>query len=129
MSTSQPPTPIEIALRKRSNVLSIRFDDGQLFDLEAEFLRVHAPSADVQGHNPSQAVLQTGKENVALSAVEPVGNYAVRLEFDDGHGSGVYTWAYLYKLGRDHTLLWQRYLDALKDAGYQRHPTRATPHD
>jgi DUF971 family protein len=88
-------TPTEIKLRKRSRLLVVAFDDGASFDYSFEYLRVYSPSADVKGHGPGQETLQTGKENVAITAVEPIGHYAVRLIFDDGHDTGLYTWAYL----------------------------------
>jgi DUF971 family protein len=114
------PTPVEIRLRKQSRQLTVVYDDEQQFDLSFEYLRVHSPSAQVQGHGPGQEILQTGKEDVCITAVEPVGHYAVRLIFDDGHDSGLYTWKHLYELGRDHDVRWQAYLDRLKAAGYAR---------
>jgi DUF971 family protein len=105
------PTPIEIKLRRQSRLLEVSFDDGARFDLPYEFLRVHSPSAEVKGHGPGQETLVTGKQEVGLRAIEPVGQYAVRLIFDDGHDSGLYSWKYLYELGRDRDALWQRYLD------------------
>ena len=113
-------TPTEIRLRKNSKVLVVAFDDGSEFQFSHEYLRVHSPSAEVKGHGPGQEVLQTGKENVAITAVEPVGHYAVRLVFDDGHDSGLYSWTYLHELGSDMEANWQRYLDRLKAAGYAR---------
>jgi DUF971 family protein len=95
------PIPLQITLRARSRVLSVAFDDGRNFDLPFEYLRVHSPSAEVQGHGPGQAVLVTGKQNVGIRRVEPVGQYAVKLVFDDGHDSGLYTWKYLHELGRE----------------------------
>ena len=91
-------------------------------DLPFEYLRVHSPSADVKGHGPGQEVLQTGKERVQVTAVEPVGHYAVRLRFDDGHDTGLYTWKYLHELGREREPRWQAYLDRLAAAGYAREP-------
>lgn len=114
------PTPVEIRLRKQSRQLTIVYNDDEHFDLSFEYLRVHSPSAQVQGHGPGQEVLQTGKEEVRITAVEPVGHYAVRLVFDDGHDSGLYTWKHLYELGRDHDERWQAYLDRLAAAGYAR---------
>jgi DUF971 family protein len=105
------PTPIEIKLRRQSRLLAVSFDDGARFDLPYEFLRVHSPSAEVKGHGPGQETLVTGKQEVGLRAIEPVGQYAVRLIFDDGHDSGLYSWKYLYELGRDRDALWQRYLE------------------
>lgn len=114
------PTPTEIRLRKNSRVLVVSFDDGAEFEFTFEYLRVHSPSAEVKGHGPGQETLQTGKENVAITAIEPVGHYAVRLVFDDGHNTGLYTWAYLSELGRDMTDNWRSYLDRLEAAGYAR---------
>ena len=113
-------TPTNIRLRKKSALLSVEFEDGNEFDLPFEYLRVFSPSAEVKGHGPGQEVLQTGKEDVAITAVDPVGHYAVRLVFDDGHDSGLYTWDYLYSLGRDQSANWQGYLDRLAAAGYAR---------
>lgn len=103
-------------------MLVVGFADGSCFNLPCEFLRVHSPSAEVKGHGPGQETLQTGKENVQISAIEPVGHYAVRLVFDDGHDTGLYTWQYLRELGRDQEALWQAYLDRLQAAGYARQP-------
>ena len=113
-------TPVEIKLRKTSRLLVVQFDDGKSFDLPFEYLRVHSPSADVKGHGPGQEVLQTGKENVSVTLVEPIGHYAVRLVFDDSHDTGLYTWKYLYELGEQQAENWQSYLDRLKTAGYAR---------
>jgi DUF971 family protein len=111
------PRPTLIKLRTLSRLLDITFDDGARFELPFEYLRVYSPSAEVKGHGPGQETLQIGKQNVAVSKIEPVGHYAVRLIFDDGHDSGLYAWQYLYELGRDHLQLWQRYLDRLRDLG------------
>ena len=113
-------TPTEIRLRKSSKVLVVGFDDGSEFSFSFEYLRVHSPSAEVKGHGPGQEVLQTGKEDVAITAVEPVGHYAVRLVFDDGHDSGLYSWTYLHELGSNMAANWRRYLDRLTAAGYAR---------
>jgi len=102
--------PAEIKLRTTSRVLEVSFGDGSRFELPFEYLRVHSPSAEVQGHGPGQEVLVLGKENVGIRAVEPVGQYAVKLVFDDGHDTGLYTWKYLYELGRDHKAKWAQYL-------------------
>lgn len=117
--------PTDILLHQRSRVLEIAFDDGARFNLSCEYLRTHSPSAEVRGHGPGQGVLQTGKEAVSITAIEPVGNYAVKLVFDDGHDSGLYTWDYLYKLGHQFDHNWQTYLDALAEAGYERKPPAA----
>jgi DUF971 family protein len=111
------PVPTEIKLKSRSRVLSVAFDDGKAFDLPFEYLRVHSPSAEVKGHGPGQEVLVLGKENVAVSAVEQVGQYAVKLVFDDGHDTGLFTWKYLYELGRERETNWARYLERKRRAG------------
>jgi DUF971 family protein len=98
-------------LRQRSRVLAVKFDDGRSFDLPFEYLRVHSPSAEVQGHGPGQSVLVIGKEAVGIRAVEPVGHYAVRLVFDDGHDTGLYTWKYLRELGEQKDAKWAAYLE------------------
>ncbi len=102
--------PVEIKLRKASRLLEVSFADGCVFQLPFEYLRVHSPSAEVKGHGPGQEVLVLGKENIGIRAVEPVGQYAVKLVFDDGHDTGLYTWKYLYELGRDREANWARYL-------------------
>jgi len=107
--------PASITLRTRSRVLAVTFSDGTQFELPFEYLRVYSPSAEVRGHGPGQETLQIGKHNVNITKVEPVGNYAVRLIFDDGHDTGLYTWSYLYELGREREKKWQRYLDRLKE--------------
>lgn len=116
------PAPVEIRLRVRSRLLEISFVDGAHFQLPAEYLRVHSPSAEVQGHGVEVGVLVSGKEHVGISAVEPVGHYAVRLVFDDGHDTGLYTWKYLAELGADHEQKWARYLERLERIGYARKP-------
>ena len=115
-------TPTEIRLQKKSRQVVIAFDDGNRFELSFEYLRVNSPSAEVKGHGPGQEVLQTGKENVQVTAIEPIGHYAVRLVFDDGHNTGLYAWKYLYELGTAKDSNWQAYLDRLKAAGYARQP-------
>lgn len=119
------PYPLQIVVHKQSHELEIGFSDGRAGRLSFEFLRVLSPSAEVRGHGAGQEVLQTGKRNVKLLAVEPVGSYAVRLVFSDGHDSGLYTWDYLYGLLRDHDALWADYLARLEAAGADR--DRATP--
>jgi DUF971 family protein len=104
------PTPTEIKLRTRSRLLEVSFDDGSRYELPFEYLRVHSPSAEVKGHGPGQEVLVLGKESVGITAVEPVGQYAVRLVFDDGHNTGLYSWQYLHELGRDREAKWAAYL-------------------
>ncbi len=112
--------PLLIRLHRQSRVLEIEYDDGVRFELPCEYLRVFSPSAEVKGHAPGQEVLQTGKESVNIDEIEPVGNYAVKLNFDDGHNTGLYTWEYLYDLGADQEGNWRDYLTALKQAGYER---------
>ncbi|MBI1174116.1 MAG: DUF971 domain-containing protein [Sideroxydans sp.] len=114
--------PTEITLHQKSNTLEVAFDDGTRFQLPAEFLRVLSPSAEVRGHGPGQEVLQVGKKNVALTELEAVGSYALKLTFDDGHDSGLYTWDYLYELGQNQEQLWQGYLHELEEAGASRDP-------
>src|SRR6202012_4187111 len=113
------PTPTEIKLRSRSRLLEVSFDDGSRFALPFEYLRVSSPSAEVKGHGPGQEVLVLGKENVGIRAVEPVGQYAVKLVFDDGHDTGLYSWSYLYELGRDREKKWARYLERKRQAAGQ----------
>jgi DUF971 family protein len=103
------PLATELRLRTTSRVLQVTFADSQVYELSFEYLRVHSPSAEVQGHGPGQEVLVTGKSGVGIRAVEPVGQYAVKLVFDDGHDTGLFTWKYLYELGRDHADNWARY--------------------
>jgi len=118
--SADTPTPVRLVLHQRSRVLEIAFDDGSEFRLPFEFLRVYSPSAEVRGHGPGQEVLQVGKRAVEITELEAVGNYAVRPVFNDGHGSGLYSWDYLYELGRDHDKLWQQYLARLSVAGATR---------
>ena len=105
------PIPTEIRLRRSSRLLEVSFSDGAHYALPFEYLRVHSPSAEVKGHGPGQEVLVLGKEAVGIRAVEPVGQYAVKLVFDDGHDTGLYTWKYLAELGREHAAKWARYLE------------------
>jgi DUF971 family protein len=115
-------TPTELKLRRKSRVLEVAWPDGRRDALAFEYLRVHSPSAEVQGHGPGQDVLQIAKENVRVLAVEPVGHYAVKLVFDDGHDTGLYTWAYLRELATTHEARWARYLQRLDGIGYVRRP-------
>ncbi|MBL4851785.1 MAG: DUF971 domain-containing protein [Gammaproteobacteria bacterium] len=115
------PVPTDIKLHQQSRVLEIHFDE-EVFELSCEYLRVYSPSAEVRGHGPGQEVLQVAKEHVNIKAIEPVGNYAIKLVFDDGHDSGLYTWELLHHLGSRQDELWQDYLDRLKKLGYQRKP-------
>ncbi len=112
--------PTDIVLHQKTRVLEIAFDDGSKFELPAEYLRVYSPSAEVQGHGPGQEILQVGKEDVAITSIEPVGNYAIKIVFDDGHDSGLYSWDTLYDLGAHYAEKWERYLQRLKEAGYER---------
>ena len=116
------PLPTEIKLHQASRVLELVFADGHSFRLPYEFLRVYSPSAEVRGHGPGQETLQTGKRDVTISDVEPVGHYALRPTFSDGHESGIYSWDYLYDLGTRQAELWQRYLERLAKAGASREP-------
>lgn len=111
------PHPTSLTLRTRSHVLAVAFSDGATFELPFEYLRVYSPSAEVRGHGPGQETLQIGKHDVAITKIEPVGHYAVRLVFDDGHDTGLYTWGYLHELGREREQKWQKYLDRLKELG------------
>ena len=113
-------TPTEIQLHQKSRILEIAFDDGERFELSCEYLRVYSPSAEVMGHGPGQEVLQLGKEDVNITAIEPVGNYAIKLVFDDNHDSGLYSWEHLYSLGKNQEQKWKDYLDRLEAAGYKR---------
>jgi DUF971 family protein len=124
MAGLQPgtPRPVEIKLHQKSRVLEISFDDGKNFSLSCEYLRVYSPSAEVRGHGPGQEIVQEGKKDVEIAAIEPVGNYAVKLVFSDGHDTGLYSWDYLYSLGEDQPRLWQRYLEKLALAGVNREP-------
>lgn len=112
--------PVNINLHQKSRVLEIEFDDGKKFEYTCEFLRVHSPSAEVQGHGPGEEKLQVGKEDVNITAIEPVGHYAIKLVFDDNHDSGLYSWQYLYDLGINYEAKWQNYLDRLKAEGIER---------
>jgi DUF971 family protein len=111
------PIPAEIKLRQRSRILEVSFEDGSRFELPFEYLRVHSPSAEVKGHGPGQETLVVGKENVGILTVDPVGQYAVRLVFDDGHDTGLYTWKYLHELGREQARNWAQYLARRAAAG------------
>ena len=112
--------PLKITLRQASCLIAVEFDDGASFELPFEYLRAFSPSAEVRGHGHGQAILQTGKENVRVTAIEPIGLYAVQLVFDDGHDSGLYTWKHLYDLGANQAENWKDYLDRLKAAGHAR---------
>jgi DUF971 family protein len=118
--TARAPVPTGITLHSASRVLEIEYEDGVNFRLPFEFLRVYSPSAEVRGHNPEQATLQVGKRDVAITALQPVGHYAVQPLFSDGHSSGIYSWEYLHELGTNQTRLWNEYLTKLKAAGGSR---------
>ena len=114
------PKPIDIILHRASHALEVAFDDGQRFTLPCEYLRVESPSAEVQGHGPGQKVLVAGKRDVNIVGVEPIGNYAVLLRFDDGHDSGLYSWSYLHELGVEQEARWSAYLAGLASRGLSR---------
>ena len=116
------PTPTEIRLKRADKRLEVDFVDGYHFAFPAELLRVESPSAEVQGHGPGERRTVAGARNVAILAVEPVGNYAIRLIFDDRHDTGIYSWEYLHRLGREQPQRWQAYLDALAAEGLSRDP-------
>lgn len=120
-SKQSTPTPIPTAItvRKQSRVLELSFDDGAAFSLPFELLRVYSPSAEVRGHGAGQEILQTGKREVELTALEPVGNYAVQPHFSDSHNTGIYSWDYLYWLGSNQAKLWSDYLQRLQAAGFE----------
>lgn len=114
------PVPVAMTVHQKTRVLEVRFDDGACFRIPFELMRVYSPSAQVQGHGPGQEVLQTGKRAVTLHALQPVGNYAVQPTFSDGHDSGIFTWAYLYRLGAEQDARWQDYERRLAQAGRSR---------
>ncbi len=117
--------PLEIKLHQSSNLLEIKFNNLTECMLSSEFLRVHSPSAEVRGHGPGQETLQVQKENVAIENIEPIGQYAIKLIFSDGHNTGIYTWDYLYELAATYDALWEEYLRKLSVAGIQRTKTHA----
>lgn len=119
------PAPQALTVHSQSRVLEVTFSDGAHFRLPFELMRVYSPSAEVQGHGPGQEVLQTGKRDVVLEALEPVGNYAVQPRFSDGHDTGIFSWDYLYFLGAEQERLWREYLDRLQAAGLDRDATMA----
>jgi DUF971 family protein len=118
--TRETPLPKFITAREKSRVLEVGFSDGEVFQIPFELMRVYSPSAEVQGHGPGQEVLQTGKRNVGLLGLEPIGNYAVQPSFSDGHDTGIFSWDYLYFLGSQQDELWRKYEARLKDAGASR---------
>lgn len=116
------PIPTEISLHQKSRVLELTFDDGEHFELSCEYLRVYSPSAEVRGHAPSEETLQVGKADVNIEKIEQVGTYAIILHFDDNHNTGIYSWEWLYHLGKNQDKLWQEYLEKLEKAGQKRTP-------
>jgi DUF971 family protein len=114
------PAPTEIKLHQKSRVMEIAFDDGRVFRLPYEYLRVYSPSAEVRGHGPGQEVLQVGKQDVEIRSVEPVGSYAIQPTFSDGHATGIYSWDYLYELGLEQDERWMAYLKQMEAAGARR---------
>lgn len=118
--SQRPPNPTNITYHQASRLLSLEFDDGQKFDLSCEFLRVFTPSAEARGHGPGQEVLQTGKRDVTIERIEPVGHYAICPVFSDGHDTGIYSWDMLYEFGRHHDELWAAYLEKIEAAGASR---------
>ena len=114
--------PLELRLKRAEKLLEVAFDDGSRFSLPAEYLRVESPSAEVQGHGPGQKTLVHGRAHVGIMELEPIGNYAVRIKFDDLHDTGIYSWNYLYQLGVEHEKRWREYLDALSAHGLSREP-------
>jgi DUF971 family protein len=124
MASDARPWPTELRLSKDRKALAVSFDNGDRFSLDAEYLRVHSPSAEVQGHSPDERKTVPGKRNVAILEVQPVGNYAVRLVFDDLHSTGIFSWDYLSELGRNRERKWQDYLDELAGKGLSRDPPK-----
>lgn len=120
--TKGAPHPTEIKLHTKSRLLDISFSDGKFFQFSCEFLRVHSPSAEVSGHGPGQEVLQTGKKMVNIIKIEPIGHYAIQLNFTDGHNTGLYSWDLLYNYGLNQDKMWQRYLQRMEEAGASREP-------
>ena len=118
------PWPVELRLKRAEKRLEIRFDDGQAFSLPAEYLRVESPSAEVQGHGPGEKTIVAGRAHVGIMDLEPVGNYAVRIKFDDLHDTGIFSWEYLYQLGVEQDKRWADYLAALTAKGLSREPRR-----
>lgn len=125
--TPPAPQPTGLTVRKQSRVLEVEFDDGAAFSLPFELLRVWSPSAEVRGHGPGQETLQTGQRNVEINAVEPVGNYAIKPVFSDGHDTGIFSWEYLHHLGSNKEALWEDYLRRLEAAGFTRDSGRDAP--
>jgi len=120
------PQPTDLTVHQKSRILEIAYDDGSTFTIPFELMRVYSPSAEVKGHGPGQETLQVGKREVGISGVEPVGNYAVKPIFTDGHASGIFTWDYLYKLGSEQKALWDDYMGRLHAAGFEGDSGRET---
>ncbi len=120
---SQSKVPVDIKYRKKANLLELHYSDGNQLELDAEFLRVYSPSAEVKGHGEGSEVLQVGKKYVAISNIEPAGSYAIKISFDDGHDTGLYSWEYLYDIGQHKEAFWQDYLNRLEAAKASREPT------
>ncbi|NOT16756.1 MAG: DUF971 domain-containing protein [Sulfuriferula sp.] len=114
------PIPTEIKLHQSSRILEVAFNEGSIFKFSDEFLRVFSPSAEVRGHGHGQEVMQVGKQDVTITGIEPVGNYAIKPSFSDGHDTGIYSWDYLFEIGQHQDMLWARYLQQLSDAGASR---------
>ena len=122
--TDPHPRPVEIRHKSAEKLLEIEFDDGTVHCYPAEYLRVESPSAEVQGHGPGQKNIPAGRAHVGIMAIEPVGNYAIRIKFDDMHDTGIFTWRYLWELGQEQPQRWQAYLDGLAAKGLSREPPR-----
>ncbi len=118
--SADTPRPNEIKLHQKSRVMEISFAGGKVFKFSYEFLRVHSPSAEVRGHSPGQEILQTGKKDVNINHIEPVGSYAIQLNFSDGHNTGLYSWDLLYRYGINQDKMWQHYLEKMDEAGASR---------
>ena len=126
---SDKPHPVDIQVHQQSRLLDIRFDDGAAYSLPCEYLRVYSPSAETRGHSPATAKLEKNKEEVTITRIEPVGQYAIKIYFDDGHNSGLYDWQYLYNLGKHRDELWQAYLEKLAAVGHQRKEPELKPRE
>ena len=125
--SSETPRPNEIKLHQKSRLMEISFSSGEVFKLSYEFLRVYSPSAEVRGHSPGQEILQTGKQNVMINHIDPVGSYAIQTNFSDGHNSGIYSWDLLYNYGINQNKMWLHYLDRMDEAGESRKLPEESP--
>lgn len=121
------PVPLDIVYHQDSGVLALHYEDGRVFRLDSEFLRVHSPSAEVQGHGPGQGTLQHGKAGIRIDSIDPVGHYGIKPHFSDGHDSGIFDWALLYQLGEHQEVLWQEYLRQLAASGLSREAVHTPP--